>query len=424
MQSFLALKKSEIDLNFGVINMAEENRLSVIEQALLDLLANSLSGCSRSVSVCADEWDYIWHEAYVQAVPLTAFANGFSSDIPLEMASHIKSKISEIVLSVSRRIGEHIFLHKLLTEAGIDYTIIKGFACSLYYPDPLTRWLGDVDFLVNPDDEESVANLLIDKGFTEISTIGENHRVFNYRGCRYELHTEPAGIPNGETGEIVKDYLSDTISKAKYQNTVFGQLKTPDEFHHGLIMLLHMSHHLNGEGIGLRHLCDWAVFISDIGVEKFKELFEEPLKEMGLWKFALVLNHVCGRFLGCSEYVTEDEKMEELSAAFLSDLFAGGNLGQKSDNRAHEALALSESPDRSYIKNLFSSANRIVYKNWGFCRRVKIFLPVGWLFFGLRYAFRSLKGERPRIDLREIKKETVKRKDLYSQLQIFIKEDK
>lgn len=404
--------------------MAEENRLSVIEQALLDLLANSLFGCGRSVSVCADEWDYIWHEAYVQAVPLTVFANGLSSNIPQGMAAHIKSKIGEIVLSVSRRIGEHIFLHKLLTEAGIDYTIIKGFACSLYYPDPLTRWLGDVDFLVNPDDEKTVANLLLDKGFTEISTIGENHRVFSYKGCRYELHTEPAGIPTGEMGEVIKGYLSNSIKNAKLQSTVFGQLKTPDEFHHGLIMLLHMTHHLNGEGIGLRHLCDWAVFISAIGAEKFKEMFEEPLKEMGLWNFALVLNQVCGGFLGCSEYFIEDGKMQDLSAEFLNDLFAGGNLGQKNDNRAHEALVLSENPDRSYIKNLFNSANRIVYKNWGFCRKVKILLPVGWLFFSLRYALRSLKGKRPHIALKEIKEEAVKRKDLYSRLQLFIKEDK
>ncbi len=404
--------------------MAEGNRLSLIEQALLDLLANNLFGCGRSVSVCVDEWDYIWHEAYVQAVPLTAFANGLSSDIPLEMETHIKAKIGQIVLSVSRRIGEHVFLHKLLTEADIDYTIIKGFACSLYYPDPLTRWLGDVDFLVDPCDEEKTVKVLEDKGFTEISTIGENHRVFNYKGCRYELHKEPAGIPNGEMGEVVKGYLRDSIKTAKLHSTVFGQLKTPNEFHHGLIMLLHMSHHLNGEGIGLRHLCDWAVFISAIGAEKFKELFEKPLKEMGLWNFALVLNQVCGSFLGCSEYVVENEKIQDLSAEFLNDLFSGGNLGQKSDNRAHEALVLSESPDRSYIKNLFYSANRIVYKNWSFCRKVKILLPVGWLFFGLRYTIRSLKGERPHIDLKEIKEEAVKRKDLYSQLRIFIKEDK
>jgi hypothetical protein len=404
--------------------MVEKKHLSAIEQALLDLLANNLFGCGRSVSACADEWDYIWHEAYVQAVPLNIFANGVSGDVPQEMAAHIKSKIGEIVLSVSRRIGEHTFIHRLLTEAGIDYTIIKGFACSLYYPDPLIRWLGDVDFLVDPCDEEKTVKVLLDKGFTEISTIGESHRVFSYKGCRYELHTEPAGIPSGELGEVVKEHLSNTVQKSKLQTTIFGQVRVPDKFHHGLIMLLHMSHHLNGEGIGLRHLCDWAVYVSTIGVEGFKELFEKPLKEMGLWHFALVLTKVCSKYLGCGVSFVDDRDLEKVSDDLLFDLFEGGNLGQKSDNRAHEALVLSENPDNSYIKNLFESANRIVYKNWGFCRKVKILLPVGWAFFGIRYAFRSLKGERLHIDLKEIKEEAVKRKDLYSRLQIFIKEDK
>ena len=403
--------------------MAEGNHLSAIEQALSDLLANNLFGCGRSVSACGDEWDYIWHEAYVQAVPLTAFANGISEDVPTEIAAHIKAKIGEIVLSVSRRIGEHTFIHKLLTEAGIDYTIIKGFACSLYYPDPLTRWLGDVDFLINGCDEEKTVELLLEKGFTEISTIGESHRVFKYKGCRYELHTEPAGIPSGEMGEIVKGYLGNTVQKSEVQTTVFGQVRVPDAFHHGLIMLLHMSHHLNGEGIGLRHLCDWAVFISSLGIKRFKEIFEKPLKEMGLWYFALVLNYACGEYLGCGASFVDNRDLKGVSEELLSDLFEGGNLGQKSDNRAHEALVLSENHNNSYIKNLFESANRIVYKNWSFCRKAKLLLPVGWAFFGIRYAYRSLKGERPHIDIKEIKAEAIKRKDLYSRLYIFEKEN-
>lgn len=405
--------------------MSENNHLSAIEQALLDLLANNLFGCGRSVSVCAEEWDYIWHEAYVQTVPLTAFANGVSSDVPPEMAAHIKKKTREIVLKASRRIGEHTFIHKILTEAGIDYTIIKGFACSLYYPDPLTRLLGDVDFLVDPCDEEKTVELLLNKGFTEISTVGESHRVFNFKGCRYELHTEPAGIPSGEMGEIVKAYLRDAVRKSELQKTVFGQVKVPCEFHHCLIMLLHMSHHLNGEGIGLRHLCDWAVFVSSLGAEKFRDLFEKPLKEMGLWYFNLLLTEACYSYLGSGVSFTDDEEFKEIAGELLSDLLKGGNLGQKSDNRAHEALVLSsEKPDNSYIKNLFESANRIVYKNWEFCRKFKILIPAGWVFFGTRYAIRSLKGERPHIDLKEIKEEAVKRKDLYSRLKIFIKEDK
>lgn len=403
--------------------MAENKGLSKIEQALSDLLANNLFGCGRSVSICADDWLSVWQEAYAQTVPLSIFTNGIDESVPEELAMHIRGKIGELVLSVSRRIGEHMLIHRLLTQAGIKYTIIKGFACSLYYPDPLLRLLGDVDFLVEPEDEERAAELFLSKGFTEISTIGESHRVFNFKGCRYELHTEPVGIPSSEMGEAVKGYLQGIVENAEGRATDFGQLNVPSNFHHGLIMLLHISHHLNGEGVGLRHLCDWAVFVSRLGSEQFHGLFEKPLKDMGLWRFALVLTDACYRYLGCDVSLSGNTDLSDISEKLVKDILVGGNLGQKSDNRSHEALVLSsENSDNGYIKNLFKSANRIVYKNWGFCRKVKILLPVGWLFFGGRYIIRSLKGERPHIDIKEIKDEATKRKDLYSRLHLFEKE--
>ncbi len=399
--------------------MSENNHPSAIEQSLLDLLANNLFGCSRSGSVCVQDWVGIWQEAYAQAVPLSVFTNGIPDSVPTDLSNHIKGKIGELVLAVSRRIGEHVFIHKLMSEADIPYTIIKGFACSFYYNDPLLRLIGDVDFLVDPQDEYRCVDFLLDKGFVEIKTTGESHRVFHYKGCRYELHTEPAGIPDGDAGDEVRKYLRDVVANSRVENTAFGQVSVPSEFHHGLIMLLHLAHHLNVEGVGLRHICDWAVFVSQLGQQKFTELFQDPLKDMGLWHFALILTKLSADYLGCVGWSLADD-LAEVSDELLNDIFIGGNLGQKNDSRTHEGLVLSsEKQGNGYFKNLFESANRIVYKNWSFCKNFKILLPIGWLFFGLRYIFRSLQGKRPKIDLKEIKEGAVKRKSLYSRLHLF-----
>ena len=48
----------------------------------------------------------------------------------------------------------HLKIHKLLTDAGIPYVIIKGLASGLYYPDFLLRSMGDVDFLISENDVE------------------------------------------------------------------------------------------------------------------------------------------------------------------------------------------------------------------------------------------------------------------------------
>lgn len=59
------------------------------------------------------------------------------------------------------------------------------------------------------------------------------------------------------------------------------------------------GHHLLGEGIGLRHLCDWAVFADSLKEKEFRSLFETKLKSIGLWKFACILSQVCYKYLHC-----------------------------------------------------------------------------------------------------------------------------
>lgn len=387
------------------------------EQAVLDLLAQNLFGAGKS---CAsfDSFDDVWREAYVQAVPLLAFAGGAPCTSEQDKVK-LRANLSTLVTHNSRRIGEHMLIHRLMSEADIPYTIIKGFACSLYYSDPMLRLIGDVDFLVNPQDMSRAEMLLLDNGFERVASIGESHKVFSYHGCRYEMHYEPAGIPSGDVGYEIAQLLKDTVSTSVLKSTVFGTLRVPSDFHHGLIILLHMCHHMNGEGVGLRHLCDWAVFISSFSPEELKADFEGVLKSVGLWSFACVLTKLCIEYLGCSS-AYEPEGFTVDATQYLQDILISGNLGQKCDDRAHEALLLSsDSTDSGFLQNLLKSANKIVYKNWPVAKKIKLLLPLGWLFFGLRYAFRSFKGERPEINLKNISRGAQHRKSIYSQLRLF-----
>ena len=107
----------------------------------------------------------------------------------------------------------------------------------------------------------------------------------------YELHFEPAGVPGGKAGDYVRKMLEDIQETAvRVENNEFSYI-IPDDFHHGLVMLLHMQHHLLAEGIGLRHLSDWAVFVNTLSADveeksKFEDIFKERLMKIGLWNFA------------------------------------------------------------------------------------------------------------------------------------------
>ena len=401
--------------------------LNKTEQVLLDLLANNLFKAGKSLDAVSVDWRSVWYEAHMQGVSLTAFA-----DFPEELTAsadfsgirkNLQSRMSDN-LAVNK---SHFKIHNILTEAKIPYVILKGLASGLYYPDFLLRSMGDVDFLVAEGGLEKTCAVLEQNGFVASEKSHGDHLVYSDGVCRYELHTEPAGMPKGEAGELVKSYLADVLEKSELQNTLFGNVYVPSRFHHGLIILLHTCHHLTSSGVGLRHLCDWAVFVNSVSDDEFCSLFEEAFKQIGLWNLACVLTKVCEKYLSCPAKSWMGEVDEALVDALAKDIFEGGNLGQKSDDRSHEAMILpkygdSEHKDKSNSKRFIAYVNQTVKNNWKSAEKNKLLLPVGWVYFGGRYVFRSLKGERPQIKVNSFISEAKQRTELFDKLKLFEKE--
>lgn len=409
------------------IKAMTESVLNKTEQVLLDLLANNLFGAGKSIDAVSVDWRLVWYEAYMQGVSLTAFAD-FSEELTAcadfsGIRKNLQSRMSDN-LAVNKA---HIKIHQILTDEKIPYVILKGLASALYYPDFLLRSMGDVDFLVGKNDLERTCAVLEQNGFVASDKSHGDHLVYSDGVCRYELHTEPAGMPKGEAGELVKGYLTDILETAELQNTLFGKVYVPSDFHHGLIILLHTCHHLTSSGVGLRHLCDWAVFVNSVSDDEFFELFQEKLKSIGLWTFARVLTRVCEKYLSCPAKAWVDEVDEALVDALAKDIFEGGNLGQKSDDRSHEAMLMpkygdEEHKEKSNSKRFIAYVNQSVKNNWKSAEKNKILLPVGWVYFGGRYIFRSLKGERPKIKVNSFMNEAKQRTKIFDQLKLFEKE--
>ena len=393
------------------------------EKILLDMLANNLFGAGRTVNLNEDNLDAVWGEAYTQTVTLIAFQNCNSPILKESRFSYIGNLLSQYLADNTRINFCHVKICTMMKEAGVSCSILKGFASALYYPDPLIRSMGDVDFLVDTDDFEKAHNILIANGYEPSSKSHDIHDVYHSEMCRCEMHYQPSGIPQGKAGEQIKTLLSDLLEKSESVCTELGEITVPSAYHHGLVILLHLCHHLTGDGLGLRHLCDWAVFLNTLGEARFLETFERTLKEIGLWTFAKTITFICCKYLGLSEFNFAENADEKLADTVLLDILTGGNFGQKSADRSHESLLLSSknADNVPMLKQLFISANRIVYNNWDVAKRFKFLLPFGWIFFGGRYILRSLLGKRPKIRPQKIAREALERNNIYSQLNLFIK---
>ncbi len=394
------------------------------QNLLIDVLSEVLFPTGKTLSADGADFLKLWNESQLQTVSVLVF-----NKIPLisfsdEAVSFVKNNLNNWFLKNILIAREHTHLHKMLEDAGIPYVIIKGMASARFYPDDLMRMMGDVDFLVKECDMEKVHNLLTADGYTARKTEHSHHITYNKNGIRAEMHFLPPGIPQGKTGDRLKAYFENITDEAKEASSSVGSITVPSDFHHGLLLLLHTIHHLTGDGLGLRHLCDWAVFVSAFGEADFREMFEEKLRLTGMWEFTKILTKTCEMFLGTPCILKNNDAKEENCIRLILDIFSSGNFGQKSEDRSHESLLISSKNEKGIKeKSLFlqgiNSVSEIVYRNWPFVRKYKILLPLGWLFFGGRYIFRSLTGKRPGIHLKSVFSEAGKRKDFYSELKLF-----
>ncbi len=396
-------------------------KLREYEKVLLDILANNLFNAGRTVDLSEDNLEAVWCEAYVQAVTLMAFHNSDSEILKNGNSEYIRKKLSQTLANNTKTDFEHIRICNIMKNSGIPCTILKGFSSALYYPDPLMRSMGDVDFLVDTDDFEKASKVLLENGYEATGKNHDVHDIFVSRICRCEMHFQPSGIPKGKAGVKVRKYLAGLLKESRVIQTELGEITVPSEYHHGLIILLHMCHHLTGDGLGLRHLCDWAVFLNTIGEEKFLEMFEKTFKDIGLWKFAETMTFISCKYLGLPGMDWAKNADQALADYILIDMIIGGNFGQKSADRSHESLLISSEneEDVSMLRQFFISANSIVYKNWPIASKFKILLPFGWIFYGGRYIIRSLFGKRPKIRPQKVAKEASERTDIYSELNLF-----
>ncbi len=385
------------------------------QQALLNLLANNIFGCTKNLPKNIN-YEELLIESKCQAVTAIVYNDK-------KILQHSDSNLIFKHIAVNSHVfANHTLLHNIMTDGGIPYTVLKGAASAYYYPEPMLRTMGDVDFLVKKEDVERATELLIQNGFTPWEEEHICHIVFRKDSIHLEMHFEPAGVPNGKAGEIAREYIKDIIECSTLTKNKPCTFVNPDKFHHGFIMLLHMQHHLLSEGIGLRHLCDWAVFVNSFKNNEFEKIFKEKLKNIGLWKFAKIISLTAHIAIGLP-YQNFMGKSKNFATALLEDILSGGNFGIKDNKRTSQGMFISnrgkDGVRHSMFVQFILSLNEIVYSKWKISKKCKILLPFGWIFFCFRRIFRESIGKREKTEIKQLYKNSKNRKELYKRFHLF-----
>lgn len=404
-------------------NKMKEN-LGDLQNLILSLCAQSLFGKESEINL-SDKEQEVLEEANRQTVyPLVCTA--------LKDITGGEQTSTEVFL---QRIAEnmqvnfdHSLVHGLLSGNGIDYVAFKGVASARYYPDPILRTMGDTDILINRKDIKKVDLLLKNKGYTTTDDIEKEKGHVAYgkkegnRVSRLEVHFTLGGIPKSKE-ETFEKYLSDLISTSEVVITPCGECRVPDKFHHGIILLLHTATHLVNEGIGLRHLCDWAVFVNTVSDKEMTETFEKPLKELGLWEFARYFTALSVEFLGVEPKTWVGEVAGAYLEDLISDIFSGGNFGTKDMDRYTQIKYISNRKEDSVdgknpILQVFLTLKEKTKREVKFVKEHPLLLPFGMVYSLGYYLFLVATKKRKGDSLKTLI-DAKHRKDIYSEFKLF-----
>ncbi len=323
-----------------------------------------------------------------------------------------------IIGSNIKRERAHRELHGLLTSAGIPYVIIKGWASSVYYPEPILRVLGDVDFLVDKKDILRTKELLEKNGY--FNDVSNKEQLIHYHFLRdkvaYEMHWEVNGMPVDDNP--IGKYLENMIPEAVFQD----QMMLPSPFHHGIVILLHMAKHITTSGMGLRHLVDWAMYINGITPETEEKLLA-CCRECGLFQFAKMMTACCYR-IGLPEKPWADAGNPELIDALLEDMVSSGNLGIKKETYADSVLVsgiTSHKQSSGIFAQFFRTLTEVTCLHWPKARKYRCLIPIGWVYYSARYLVYSLTGKREKVQAKKIVSNANRRRAIYKELKLFEK---
>ena len=237
-------------------------------------------------------------------------------------------------------------LAKTLFQEQIPFMIMKGFACARYYPVPEHRGCGDIDIYPGPLFHKSNAALIsagidVEPDYYRHSTsrikgvLIENHRVLcDLRGPRKQTQAFESQLES-----LGNDCLQGE-SNIRIHNVAIHGAVFPSANFNALFLPWHVSAHFSFERVTLRHLLDWALFLTCDGKEIDVELFRRAKHNntYGFGKIADILTNLAIRYLGMpsddipAEIIEDAISFEDKLADRVFDYMFTGKPREKDKN--------------------------------------------------------------------------------------------
>jgi len=235
---------------------------------------------------------------------------------------------------------EHFFSH--FSSICPSMVLMKGQSIAQRYSKPFYRSSGDIDLFCYDDADYQTLNRWATQKAKVDEHCSEKHFVFQFHGAIFENHRFLADVKNNRHKKRLEQFVLQSRPKQTSFSTCNINGVEVREFSptfYAFFLLLHMAEHFMEDGLGLRHLCDWVVYLNS-EYEKGKAIGKPTINQEEFWSYIQGLDlermvhafaQICVDDLGLKEealpfVLIRNEKRYTL---LKNAIFEGGNFGQQ-----------------------------------------------------------------------------------------------
>ena len=314
--------------------------MNKVQTDLFGLLRLALWGRKTDAGEMSSvDWDAVYKLAMEQCV-IGLVADSFGLLRESELKGLDKLRWLGYVIQLERKNSELndlvVKLFGKFQSMGLAPVLMKGQAFATNYPVPLHRQSGDIDvcFRCHDDCERAVAWAVKVDRAAAVSADNRRERkhfTFSVGGNVVELHYFMCLFENGRLQRRLQEIIDWEFghSEPLFVEIDGKRIETIPPTLSVLHQILHITRHLLEAGIGLRQICDLAVYLDRNHETVDAERLNGYLEELQLMDTAKALGYVMVEHLGLHPDFVPFGTDGKYAGFILQEVFEGGNFGRK-----------------------------------------------------------------------------------------------
>ncbi len=224
------------------------------------------------------------------------------------------------------------------TAKGCQVMVFKGQASATMYPHPEHRNPGDIDCYLF--DKYAQGNQIARDAKARVDESWYKHSVISYHNETFENHQYFVHTRDGKKGKLLEKALeTELLGQSTFCHFTTSVL-LPPQLWLAMFLTYHACAHFVSEGLRLKQLLDWAMFLNKNQNSIDWEQFYAFCEQHHLRRFADAATNLCVHYLGVkitNPHITVSSPYTEKilhSTLFDEDyVFSSGNSGWQ--NRIH-----------------------------------------------------------------------------------------